>query len=366
MLNSKDLLILFKKKKINFFTGVPDSVLKNFLHVVSKEKKISHLVAVNEGSAVALAIGNYLNTKRVPLVYMQNSGLGNAINPIVSLADRKVYSVPMILLIGWRGSPGLKDEPQHIAKGKITKKLLSNLNIKNIVLRSKRDFTKISKLIDYSKNKLVPVAILIKNGLFKNEKKITVKKSKGLIKRSLFIIELLKNIKIKDKIISTTGYTSRELNQLRKNHQMKKGSDFYMVGGMGHTASVALGYSIKSKDKIFCLDGDGSLLMHMGSITTVSNYSKKNYRYILLNNNSHESVGGQNTNSEKIDFKKLSDSLGFAKYFLIEKPQAIKKTLLQFMKKSGPSFLEVRIKSESINNLSRPKDLEKLKKLFMR
>ena len=188
---------------------------------------------------------------------------------------------------------------------------------------------------------------------------------KGLIKRSLFIIELLKNIKIKDKIISTTGYTSRELNQLRKNHQMKKGSDFYMVGGMGHTASVALGYSIKSKDKIFCLDGDGSLLMHMGSITTVSNYSKKNYRYILLNNNSHESVGGQLTNASGIDFNKFRDSIGYRNYYKIENQNNIKKIIKRFISSKGPSLLEVKIKNGSLKNLSRPENLLSIKEKFM-
>lgn len=366
MLNSKDLIDIFKKKKINFFTGVPDSLLKNFLYFLSREKKITNLTAVNEGSAIAIATGNYLVSKKIPLVYLQNSGLGNAINPLVSIADKKVYSIPMVLLIGWRGSPNSSDEPQHMTKGGITRKLLSNLKIKNMILKSKKDLKRIPQIIDYSKKKSVPVAILVEKNLFEKEKKSEEKRFKYSIKRSSFILLLLKNIGQKDKIISTTGYTSRELSQLRTHNKIKKGKDFYMVGGMGHATSVALGCSISNKSKIFCLDGDGSFLMHMGSITTVANYGGKNFKYILLNNNSHESVGGQNTNSEKINFEKFSKSIGYKNFFLINSQKKMKNIFLKFVKKDGPNFLEVRIKNESMNNLKRPKNFVQIKKSFMR
>ena len=360
MIDTKEFLNFLKRKKIRFFTGVPDSVLKNFLNEVSKNKSILNITAVNEGSAIALAIGNYLSSKKLPLVYLQNSGLSNAINPLISIASKSVYSIPMLLIIGWRGAPGLVDEPQHMAKGRITKDLLYRLNIRNITLKKKNDFSKISKLISYSKKKKLPVAILIKNGTFTKSKKVKIKDSKKTILRSLFIIELLKKINSNDRIISTTGYTSRELNQIRKLYSLNKGKDFYMVGGMGHSAGVALGYSFSSKNKIFCLDGDGSMLMHLGSIFTAGKYKKKNYRYILLNNNSHESVGGQSTNSEYIDFKKLSESLNFKKYYLINNSQNIKKIINNFIKNDGPNFLEVKIKNKSIENLGRPKNLKKI------
>jgi len=365
MLSSKDLISFFKKKKISFFSGVPDSLLKNFLNVLFKEKKIVHLTAVNEGAAIALATGYYLETKKIPLVYLQNSGLGNAINPLVSITDKNVYSIPMVLLIGWRGSPGSNDEPQHMTKGKITRKLLSTLNIKNIVLNSKKDFLKISSLLNYSKKKNIPVAILVKKGLFKEEKKSLKKEFKKSVQRSLFIKNILKIIGNNDKIVSTTGYTSRELHQIRVQNNHFKGKDFYMVGGMGHAMSVALGCSIISKDKILCIDGDGSLLMHMGAITTIANYAKQNFRYILLNNNSHESVGGQSTNSRNIDFEAFSKSVGFQNYFIIDNKKNMKNILLKFLKNKGPSFLEVKIKIQSMNNLKRPKNLLNIKNLFM-
>jgi len=308
-----------------------------------------------------------LGSKKIGLTYLQNSGLGNAINPLISIAEKTVYSIPVILLIGWRGAPGTKDEPQHIAKGKITKKLLSNLKIKNILVRSRRDFKSVTKLINYSKKNKIPVALLIKNNTFRSNNTNKINNLKNSILRSTFLLNLLKSIRSEDKIISTTGYTSRELNQLRENNNIKKGKDFYMVGGMGHTASLALGLSIKVKNKtIICLDGDGSMLMHMGSIATVASYGKKNLKYIVLNNNAHESVGGQRTNIKNIDLKVFSKSLGFKKYFLINNKTNIRKKINTFLKSKGPNFLEVIIKSESIDNLGRPKNLKNIIRQFIK
>ncbi len=359
---------LNKKKKINFFSGVPDSLLKTFLSCLEKNKKIKNIICANEGAAVSLAIGYYLATKKIGVAYMQNSGLGNAINPLISIADKNVYSIPLLMIIGWRGSPKSNDEPQHMAKGKITRSLLKELKIKYIVLQSKSDLNKIGKLISYSLKNKTPVAALVKKNLFIDKsfkiKKIEFNKS---ILRSEFIEELLKNINSRDKLISTTGYTSRELNKIRKDKKLKLGDDFYMVGGMGHSSSVSLGYSIVSKNKnVFCLDGDGSLLMHMGSLITFAKYGKSKIKYILLNNNSHESVGGQPTNSRNIDFEKLSKSVGFKRYFKISSLKYLKNDIRTFVKKSGPSFLEVRIKSRSMKNLDRPKKFLEIKKKFMR
>ena len=366
MLDSKDLIDLFIKNNINFFSGVPDSVLKNFLTHLSKKKKITHITAANEGSAVALSLGNYLGSKKVGLTYMQNSGLGNAINPLISIADKSVYSIPIILLIGWRGAPKTKDEPQHMTKGKITRKILSNLKIRNILINSNKDLKKVTSLINFSRNRKVPVAILIKNKTLKGEKKEKTKNLNLSISRQSFLINLLKNIGTYDRIISTTGYTSRELNQLRAAKNFKKGRDFYMVGGMGHSSSVALGCSIKLKKQVICLDGDGSMLMHMGSIATLAKYGKKNLKYILLNNNTHESVGGQSTNVKDINLKMFSKSLGFKEYYLINKNTNVEKKLKLFLKSNGPSFLETVIRNESINNLGRPKNFLNIIKKFIK
>ena len=350
-------------KKIDFYTGVPDSVLKEF-SICLEAKKKNHYIATNEGSAVALAIGNYLTTKKIGLVYMQNSGLGNAINPLISIAEKTVYSIPMVLLVGWRGAPGYKDEPQHIAKGKVTLKILDNLKIKYIVLNNNSDLKNINQLINYAKVNSVPVCILIKPKTLKSNKKEKKILNNHKLIREIFLINLMNKIGKKDRLITTTGYTSREMFQIRKEHNLKKGKDFYMVGGMGHSSMVALGCSINSKQKIICIDGDGSLLMHMGGLASIGAYAKKNLMYILLNNNCHESVGGQKTISKELNFKKISDGLNFNKYELIKNDNDINK-LDKFLKQKGPCFLEVRIKNMSIKNLSRPKNLKQIKANFM-
>lgn len=366
MIKSEVLLKFFLKQKISFFTGVPDSVLKNFTEVLSVNKKVSHLIGVNEGSCISIAAGYYLKSKKLGVVYMQNSGLGNAVNPLISILDKNVYSIPLIMIIGWRGAPGTKDEPQHRAQGKITKKLLNLMNIKYCEVNNQNDFHKIKSLIQFSKKNKIPSAILIKrNSIFKIKKKIQVNKNKHKISREVFLKNLLKILNFRDKIVSTTGYTSRELNHLRKKENLLKGKDFYMVGGMGHAASLSLGFSLKNKDRVLCVDGDGSLLMHMGSLLTVVNNSKKNFKYILLNNNCHESVGGQRTYSEEIDFKKFSQSVGFEKYLIIRNIQALKKNLKKYINFKKKVFIEIKIAQEVIKNLGRPEKLKEIKKEFM-
>ena len=361
--------INFLKKKIDYFVGVPDSVLKNFSTYLENSREKKHIVSTNEGSAVAFAIGRHLAKKKISLVYMQNSGLSNAINPLISIAHKEVYSIPMVLLIGWRGADGTTDEVQHNLKGKITKNLLDYLQIKNCVANDNKDIKKISKLINYSKNKNQPVAILIKKNVLS-----TVKKLKNInrdeknfysIKRADFLKILLENLKKKDKVISSTGYISRELNQLRK-YGKYGGTDFYMVGGMGHTSMVSLGASISSKNKVLCLDGDGSLLMHLGSLSLVGDLSNKNLKYILLNNFSHESVGGQPCVSEKINFKLLSKSMGFKNYMLVNHKKNLNKQISKILKIKKNVFANIIIKKGSIANLGRPRNLYKIKKEFMK
>jgi len=356
------------KNKVNFFTGVPDSILKNFSYILKiYKKKINHIITSNEGSAIALAAGNYLATKRPALVYMQNSGLGNAINPLISICHSKVYSIPLILMIGWRGSPNKNDEPQHKLKGKITPSILKLLNIKFLVLNNFKDLKKIKKLINYSKYKKRPVAFLVKNNtLFLDVNFEKDNEPKNYLIREAVIKNLLKTIKKKTRIISTTGYTSRELFQIRKNKKYKNGKDFYMVGGMGHSSMISLGYSLSSKNQVICLDGDGSLIMHMGSLISTGLKSKANFKHILLNNGSHESVGGQKIDTFKVNFKNISKGFGYKNYYLAKNNLSFNKNLKYFLKSKGPSFFEVYIRSESIKNLSRPKDLIKIKENFIK
>ena len=368
MIEAKNLFLFLKKNKINFFTGVPDSVLKNFIYILdSNKKKAKHIIAANEGSAVALAAGNYLATKKLALVYMQNSGLGHALNPLISICHSKVYSIPLILMIGWRGSPKENDEPQHQLKGKITPSILKLLNIKFLVLNSFKDLKKIKNLINYSKNKKRPVAFLVKNNTL--SLKSSFKKSvklKNYLTREIVINQLLNKVNKNTKIISTTGYASRELFQIRKEKKYKNGKDFYMVGGMGHSSMMSLGYSLGSKNQVICLDGDGSLIMHMGSLISTGLKSKSNFKHILLNNGSHESVGDQKIDTFKVNFKNISKGFGYKNYYLAKNNLSFNQNLKYFLKSNGPSFFEVHIRPQSLKNLFRPKDLIKIKENFIR
>tara|TARA_B110000971_G_scaffold1047_1_gene943 strand:+ start:18 stop:911 length:894 start_codon:yes stop_codon:yes gene_type:complete len=297
---------------------------------------------------------------------MQNSGLSNALNPLISIAHEKVYSIPLILIIGWRGSPKVKDEPQHNVKGKITESILKLLNIRYTIIRSNSDLKKFEKQIKIAKKKSTSVACLIEQGTLEKIKKINKKKDFFKLDKELFLKTLLELSKKNTKIISSTGFNSRELLYLRNKYKIRNSSDFYMVGGMGHTASVALGYSLSSKKNVICIDGDGSLLMHLGSIKTVGTFANKNFKYILLNNNTHDSVGGQNTYSDDVNFEKLSKSIGFKKFYSIKNEKNLKNNIQIFLNDNNLNFLEVKVSNSRIKNLPRPTNLIKIKKLFMK
>ena len=364
MIKVNALISLLKKNNTDFYTGVPDSVLKEFSTILKNKK--NHIIATNEGAAISLGIGHYLATKKIPCVYMQNSGLSNALNPLISIAHKKVYSIPLILVIGWRGSPRIKDEPQHNVKGKITQNLLKLLNIKHTIIRTNKDLHKFDKQIKFAKKNKSIIACLIEQGTLEKNIKKNSKKDYYKLDKEVFLKTLLQNIPINSKIISSTGYNSREIMYLRDKYKLNKTKNFYMVGGMGHTSSVALGYSLFSKNKTICIDGDGSFLMHLGAIKTAGHFAKNNFKYILLNNNAHDSVGGQSTNANTINFDKLSKSLGFKKFYSIKNKQNLLKITKNFIKINRPAFLEVKVTNSKIKKLPRPEDLIEIKNQFMK
>ena len=366
MIKVSSLISLLEKNNSRFFTGVPDSVLKGLSSYLQNKDKKKHIIATNEGSAVSIGIGHYLSTKKVPCVYMQNSGLSNALNPLISIAHKKVYSIPLILIIGWRGSPRIKDEPQHNVKGKITEQILKLLNIKYTILRSNNDLNKFDKQIKIAKKNKSITACLIEQGTLKKNNKIIKRKDYYKLNKEFFLKTLLESLEKKTKIISSTGYNSRELMHLREKYKLKNSKDFYMVGGMGHTSSVALGYSLTNKSKTICIDGDGSFLMHLGSIKTAATFANKNFKYILLNNNSHDSVGGQSTYANNIDFKQFSKSLGFKNFYCIKDDKNLKKNIKKFLSGNSLNFLEVKVTNSKIKNLPRPTNLIKIKNQFMK
>ena len=287
MIDPKYFFNFLKENNITFFSGVPDSLLKDFCaYVTDHSNTDDHIIAANEGNALSIGIGYYLSTSMIPLIYMQNSGLGNTINPLLSLADSDVYSIPMLLLIGWRGGPGIEDEPQHKKQGRITTELLDTMEIPYEVLdpnisanEVKKMIKKITKLIEIDKK---PYALLVKKGSFSKYKLETVKDFNQPFYREEAIETILRELGKNDIVIATTGVTSRELFELRKKLGQGHQRDFLTVGGMGHANQIALGIALQKKDQqVFCLDGDGALLMHMGSMAINGSMNCSNYKHIV-------------------------------------------------------------------------------------
>lgn len=364
MIEPTKLYNIFKENKIKSFYGVPDSVLKNFTCILDKKEK-NHFITANEGLAISGAIGSFLSSGKLSLVYMQNSGLGNALNPLVSIAHKGVYGIPLILVIGWRGFDG-KDEPQHNIKGKITKKLLRLINIKYVVIENNKDIKLIKGLIKYSIKNNSPVAILIKTNSLKNEDYKLKFLSNNKLTREESLKVILNKLPENSKIVSTTGYTSREINEILKLNDKKTSNFFYMIGGMGHSSMVSFGISNNIKNQTICIDGDGALLMHLGSMITTGFKSKKNFKHILLNNFCHESVGKQKIDSNLINFEKLTNIFGYKKYYSANNITQLKTNLIKFYKHDGPSFFEILIDAKSMKELGRPKNFIDIKKNFMK
>ena len=366
MINTKKFLSFLLKNDIKYFCGVPDSCTNKFCDELNLNKKTKNIVTANEGSAVSLGIGYYLSKNKLPCIYLQNSGLGNATDPLTNLSNKEVYKIPMLLLIGWRGAPGIKDEAQHDIQGRILKTTLRSYNIKFLEIENEKDFPRISKIIKYSKKESRCIALLIKPKIFRNNiKKRLLKEAKSEITRKNLLLTLLKNIKKKTNIISSVGYNSRELYQLRKEYGFKNGKDFLLVGGMGHTSMVSLGVSENKKIETNCIDGDGSFIMHLGALSILGNEKRKNFKYILVDNESHESIGKQTITLKNLNFKKLSEGFGFKDYTFVYKKKELEKKLRKLLKSSGPSFLHIKIKTGTLKNLVRPKDFLQIKRNFM-
>ena len=368
MINTKEFLDELQKNDLTFFSGVPDSLLKNLCFAVDKKFKFKHFVAANEGSAIGIGLGYHLKTKKIPVVYMQNSGLGNAINPLISLANSKVYRIPIFMIIGWRGEDGKKiiDEPQHIAQGKETINFLKSLGVKYKIISSKSNIKKtIKDLKDYSDKNKLPVCILVKKNTFENKKSKKTIISQKLYLREELLKTLVNNLPNKSNIVSSTGLLSRELNEILMINNLKKINNFMCVGGMGHAISVASGIAINSNKKIFCLDGDGALTMHMGSLTTSA--TQKNLVHILFNNSGHESVGGQKTSADDVQFYKLAKTLGYKTSRCCKNKTQLIKAISEGIFSRESFFIEVLCKQGHRKNISRPnKDMITLKEQFIK
>jgi len=350
---------VLKEQGVEFYTGVPDSTLKHFCFFMdSQTTQTSHIIAANEGNAIGIATGYYLSTGKVPLVYMQNSGFGNALNPITSLIDETVFSVPMIIMMGWRGEPGVKDAIQHKKDGDVQEDILKSLNlpythISNDLVKMKNQM---EGIFDSVKNNNEPHVILVSKNYFQkfNSKNVAITQT-NFLTREMALTNIINNIEDEDVVVSTTGKCSRELYEIRKKLSMNPDRDLRIVGSMGHVSSVALGISINISNQIFCIDGDGSLIMHMGTLPIIGKYSNNNFKHIILNNFSHDSVGGQESSSNFINYEKLAKSTSYKKYFQIDNRTSFVDTFNSFRESEGPSLLEILISKGSRENLTRPK-----------
>ena len=371
MINTKHFFDELHKSDLSFYAGVPDSLLKDFCAYVSDNAlKNHHFITANEGAAIALASGYYLATQKIPLVYLQNSGIGNIINPLVSLADPEVYSIPMLLMIGWRGEPGVKDEPQHIKQGRIQNNLLETLEVPYFILdpHSNHFENIIRDAVTTAKQKMCPVAIIVKSGTFEEYKLIN--KNPDLdynLSREDAISTILEGIDEDYVVVSTTGKASREVFEVRKNKPNGNYIDFLTVGSMGHANQIALGVALFTKKRVVCLDGDGAILMHMGSLAINGTSTANNLIHIVLNNSSHESVGGQPTVGNSIDFNQIAKACCFDYCKTINNKEELVAEIQNIKKIEKKIFLEIKINLNSRANLSRPdKTPKENKETFMK
>lgn len=346
-----------RENGIDCFAGVPDSLLKNICAYITDHFDAEHnIITANEGAAVGLAAGHYLAIGRPACVYMQNSGEGNIINPLASLTDPEVYHIPVLLLIGWRGRPGVHDEPQHVKQGKITTDLLKTMGISYDILSKEEDKAEkqIARAVDGLRRKDV-YALVIEKDTFEDYKLQNVEKNEFIMSREEAIQTVAAALGEKDCIVSTTGMISRELFEYRTAMNQGHERDFLTVGSMGHASQIALGIAMAKPDrKVWCFDGDGAALMHMGSMAIVAGKAPKNYYHVVFNNGAHDSVGGQPTVGLRIDLPAVAKAVGYKVAFSVETKENLAELLNTVYSFEGPVFLEVKVKKGNRKNLGRP------------
>lgn len=359
MISPEFFVEALRKNGIDFFAGVPDSLLKNICAYVADHIDNRHnIITANEGAAIGLAAGYHLATGRAGLVYMQNSGQGNAINPLASLTDKDVYNIPVLLLIGWRGRPGVHDEPQHVKQGKITTALLDVMGISYDVLSKDENeaLSQIAKAADALKRKEV-YALVIEKDTFSEYKLQNIEVNDLTMTREEAIQTVAKTLAPEDVIVSTTGMISRELFEARTAWNEGHEKDFLTVGSMGHASQIALGIALEKKDRrIWCFDGDGATIMHMGSMAIVASRKPANYVHVVFNNGAHDSVGGQPTVGLKIDLPAVAKAVGYAQTFSVSTKQDLVSQLSTISSQSmtGPVLLEIKVKKGNRKDLGRP------------
>jgi len=360
MIDANEFVSLLEEKGISFFAGVPDSLLKHLCACINRRMQLNknHFITPNEGLAVSLASGYFLSTGKIPAIYMQNSGLGNIVNPVTSLTNDRVYGIPMIYIIGWRGQPGKPDEPQHLKQGEITPGLLNLLGISWYLIDGNSTIKELNEIIDDNIDSLIEsghsMAFLVEKNTFSTTK-LTRNDRGYTINREEAISQILSAMSENDVVVSTTGKISREIYEYRKNNKLAHYQDFLTVGSMGHSSSIALGIAISdSTRRVYCFDGDGAALMHMGSMALIGSTKPSNYIHIILNNSAYESVGGQPSIACNIEFSKIGIGCGYRHVEKIDEISQLNNLLERINLLTGPILIDIHVKNISRSNLLRP------------
>ena len=358
MLKCEEFFNCLKTGGVDFFTGVPDSLLKNICaYITDHVEENAHVIAANEGGAIGLAIGHYLATANPALVYMQNSGQGNIVNPLMSLADKEVYGIPMLLLVGWRGEPEIKDEPQHIKQGKVTIPIFEAMGIHHMILPEQIAEAQVvvKEALRETRERGQPVALLVRKGTFDLYALQKKPENPHSLSREEAIRLVVQSLDENATLVSTTGKASRELFEIREIAQQGHQKDFLTVGGMGHASQIALGIALAQPNRtVCCLDGDGAALMHAGGMGIIGTYSDVCLKHILLNNGTHDSVGGQPTIGFSVNFCDLARSMGYSSVLCVESADALREELPHFLSNPGLGFLEIRVAGGARDDLGRP------------
>jgi phosphonopyruvate decarboxylase len=348
---------------IELFTGVPDSLLKQLnaqvMHAVPRER---HVIAANEGASVGIAIGHYLRTGAPALVYLQNSGFGNTVNPLLSLADPDVYGVPMVLLVGWRGRPGVKDEPQHVKQGRIMTGILDALELPWSVLPTESDAaeTCMTQAVETATSASTPYVVLVEKDTFADAPAgpagpTTGPRGDESSSRERALEALVDALGPETINVSTTGMLSRELFELRERAGTDGARDFLTVGGMGHATSIALGVAKNEPDReVWCLDGDGALLMHLGTVPVIADHGPPNLFHVVFNNGVHDSVGGQPTSITSMDVASSARAMGYRWAATTNDPDEVGAHVAAMREQGGPCLLEVRVRPGNRPGIGRP------------
>ncbi len=369
-MKASNLLSQLENMGFDTIAGVPDSTLKQFCDgVQTYEGNLKHYVTANEGAAVAVGIGAYLASGKPACVYMQNSGIGNMVNPLASLANGDVYGVPMLFIVGWRGEPGVKDEPQHVFQGKITCELFETLAVTYSVIDQNTTEEEMAAILQEAGNTLErgdQFAIIVKKGTFEKEEPFTWDNGNPM-EREEVLGRILQALPRDTAIVSTTGKISRELYEQSDKIYGSHENLFMTVGGMGHASMIALGVAGKRPDKtVVCIDGDGAVLMHMGALPLIATQAPKNFYHIVINNMAHESVGAMPTGCQQTSFAEVARAAGYKTVDKLETLEAVDQIGTRIQEAEGPVLFEIPVSLGARSDLGRPKESARQnKEIFM-